>query len=479
MRRLKLEILSREELEKIHQESLRILEEKGLKILEPEGLKLLSDVGAKVDFNSQIARIPAHIVEDSLKKTPSKFKLYNRNGELAMTMEAYNTYYGGGGFATYFDDYEAGKIRYATQEDMKKHFILGDALPNYEFMHGNCYPSDVPRVTSDRYMWALGFTNQTKHLIIDTYGRDSVKDVIDMAAAIRGSFEEVQKRPIFCIDGATLSPLTIDKSQVQHMMEAGKNGLPIAVHAGAIGGGTAPVSLAGTITQCNAEVLGALVVVQQTSPNTPFLAGSWARHLDMKKGNLVLGSAEFALMVAAHAQMGKFYNIPTRGGGLLTDAHIPDTQAGYEKVFTCLTPALAGLNFVSGMGLNGTENTLSLEQLVIDDEIINYTKRILEGITVTDEKLAVDLIMKVGPGGSFLTEPHTLQHFREELWDAKVSQRESAWEQWEKKGKLDTRQRAHEIVKKILETHKPEELDKNVQKEIWDIVKRADEKYLK
>ena len=478
MPRLKLEILTQEEMEKIHQESLRILTENGLKYLDREGLEILADVGAKVDFDSQMARLPADLVEDSLRKTPSSFNLYDRNGELAMVMEGYNTYYGGGGFATYFDDYDAKAIRYCNREDMKNQFILGDALSNYEFMHGNCYPADVPRVTSDRYMWAIGFTNQTKHLIIDTYGRDSIKDVIDMAVAIRGSFEELQQHPIFCIDATTLSPLTIDKNQVQHLIEAARTKLPVACHAGAIGGGTAPVSLAGIITQCNAEVLGAITLVQQTSPNTPFLAGSWARHLDMKKGNLVLGSAEFSLMVAAHAQMGKFYNIPTRGGGLLTDAHIPDAQAGFEKVFTCFTLALAGLNFVSGMGLNGTENTLSLEQLVIDDEIINYTKRMLAGITVNDEKIAADLIMKIGPGGSFLAEPHTLEHFREELWDAKLAHRFSSHEEWENKGGLTIRQKAHQVVKEILSTHKPQPLDQRVEKEIWDIVKRADEKYL-
>lgn len=478
MRKLKLEILSQEEMEKIHQESLRILADKGLRYLDREGLELLADVGAEVDFDNQMAKLPPDLVEDSIKKTPSSFNLYHRNGELAMVMEGYNTYYGGGGFATYFDDYENKTIRYCNQEDMKRHFILGDALSNYEFMHGNCYPADVPRVTSDRYMWALGFTNQTKHLIIDTYGKDSIQDVIDMAVAIRGSFEEVQKRPIFCIDATTLSPLTIDKNQVQHLMAAARYQLPVACHAGAIGGGTAPVTLAGIITQCNAEVLGAITLVQQTSPNTPFLAGSWARHLDMKRGNLTLGSAEFALMVSAHAQLGKYYNIPTRGGGLLTDAHIPDTQAGFEKVFTCFTLALAGLNFVSGMGLNGTENTLSLEQLVIDDEIINYTKRMLAGIDVSDEKIAADLIMKVGPGGSFLAEPHTLQYFKEELWDAKIAHRHSSHEEWESHGGLTLRQRAHEIVKQTLETHQPEPLEPVAVKEIWDIVKRADEKYL-
>ena len=176
--------------------------------------------------------------------------------------------------------------------------------------------------------------------------------------------------------------------------------------------------------------------------------------------------------------MGKFYNIPTRGGGPLTDAHSPDVQAGYEKVFTSLIHALVGLNFISGFGLIGTENTFSLEQLVIDNEIANYTKRIVEGINVTEEKIAADLIMKVGPGGSFLAEPHTLQHFREELWDATLSQRHSSHEDWELKGKKDMRQVAHEKVKKILATHRPEPLDEKIEEEIWSIVERADAKYL-
>ncbi len=162
----------------------------------------------------------------------------------------------------------------------------------------------------------------------------------------------------------------------------------------------------------------------------------------------------------------------------MTDAHSPDAQAGYEKVFTSLIHALVGLNFISGFGLIGTENTFSLEQLIIDNEIANYTKRIIEGINVSDEKIAADLIMNVGPGGSFLSEEHTLQHFREELWDATISQRHSSYEDWELNGKKDMRQVAHEKVNEILATHRPEPLDKKVEAEIWNIVKRADDKYL-
>jgi len=478
MRQLKLDILNRGQMERIHQESLNILSEKGLRYLDREGLEILADAGAEVDFDAMSAKLPPELVEDSLKKTPSSFNLYDRSGERPMVMEGYNNYYGGGGFATFFDDFETDTIRYVNRKDSIKQFIVGDYLSNYDFMHANCYPADVPRETSDRYMWALGFTHQTKHLISDTYGRDSIRDVIDMAVAIRGSFEELQKRPIFCIDATTLSPLTIDKNQVQHLIEAARNHLPVACHSGVIGGATAPITLAGIATQANAEVLGAITLLQQTAPHTPVLAGSWARPMDMKKGNIVAGSAEFALLVAANAQMGKFYNIPTRGGGPLTDAHSPDCQAGYEKVFTSLIHALAGLNFISGMGLIGTENTFSLEQLVIDDEIANYTKRIIEGINFGEGKIASDVIMKVGFGGSFLAEPHTLQHFREELWDAKISQRHSSHEDWEKYGKMNMRQKAHEKVNQILATHEPEPLDATVVKEIWDIVKRADKKYL-
>lgn len=478
MRRIKLEILSREDMEKIHDESLRILSECGCRFLAQEGLEILADLGCEVNFDTQVAKLPPDLVEDSLKKTPSSFNLYNRNGELSMVMEGYNNYFGGGGFPSFFDDYENDTIRYVNVEDCKKQFIVGDYLEHYSFMHANCYPADVPRVTSDRYMFAYGFTHQTKHIISDTYGRDSIKDVIDMAVAIRGSFEEVQKRPIFCIDATTLSPLTIDANQVEHLIEAARNKLPVACHSGVIGGAAAPVTLAATATQANAEVLAAITFVQQISPQTPFLMGSWARPMDMKKGNIVAGSAEFALLVTANAQMGKFYDIPTRGGGPLTDAHSPDLQAGYEKVFTSLIHALVGLNFISGFGLIGTENTFSLEQLVVDNEIAHYTKRIIEGINVSDEKIAADLIMKVGPGGSFLSEEHTLEHFREELWDPTISQRHSSHEDWELKGKKGMRQVAHEKVKKILATHQPKPLEKKVVTEIWDIVKRADQKYL-
>ncbi len=309
MRRVKLEILRREDMEKIHQNSLRILSKCGCRFLAREGLEIMADLGCEVDFETQIAKIPADLVEDSLKKTPGSFNLYNRNGELAMVMEGYNNYFGGGGFPSFFDDYENDTIRYVNKEDSIKHFIVGDYLEHYSFMHANCYPADVPRVTSDRYMFAYGFINQTKHIISDTYGRDSVKDVIEMAVAIRGSFEEVQKHPIFCIDATTLSPLTIDGNQVEHLVEAARNKLPVACHSGVIGGATAPITLAATATQANAEVLAAITLVQQISPQTPFLMGSWARPLDMKKGNIVAGSAEFALLVTANAQMGKFYNI--------------------------------------------------------------------------------------------------------------------------------------------------------------------------
>lgn len=477
MRRLALDILSPEDITTIHQESLRILSEKGIRLLDREGLEILADVGAGVDFDSRMARLPPQLVEDAIRKAPASFTLYNRNGEPAMEMAAGNTYYGGGGFVTYFDDYEANEIRYCSKEDLKKQFILGDALPNHEFMHSNCYPADVPRITSDRHMWAIGFSHQSKHFISDTYGQDSINDLLEMAVAIRGSLEELRQRPIFTIDATTLSPLSIDKNQVQHLIAAARNGLPVACHAGAIGGGTAPVTLAGTITQCNAEVLAANTLVQQTAAGTPFLAGSWARHLDMKKGNLVLGSPEFALMVSAHAQLGRHYDIPTRGGGLLTDAQVPDAQAGMEKTFTCLTLALAGLNFVSGLGLNGTENMLSLEQMVIDEEIVNYTKRILTGVDVTNETIAADLVMAVGPGGSFLANPHTRQHFRRELWDAHLAQRHSSHEEWIKQGGMTLREKAHHKVAEILAAHTPEPLDPKVETELWAIVGRADKRY--
>jgi trimethylamine--corrinoid protein Co-methyltransferase len=206
----------------------------------------------------------------------------------------------------------------------------------------------------------------------------------------------------------------------------------------------------------------------------PVLYGSWGRHMDMRYGTVTMGGPEFSLLKVCTAQMGRFYGVPTRGGGALSDSLLSDAQSGYEKMLTTAVPALAGLNYISGMGLNESENQQSLAQLVIDNEIVGMVQRLMRGVLIDDEHLATDLIMETGPDGNFLDSDHTLRFFREELFDPSISNR-MKYERWQDKGSLTIHKRALERAKGILQEHHPEqELDEKMAREIYGIVECED-----
>ena len=188
--------------------------------------------------------------------------------------------------------------------------------------------------------------------------------------------------------------------------------------------------------------------------------------MDMRFGNVTMGGPEFALLKVCAAQMGRFYKIPTRGGGVLTDSLISDTQCGYEKMITSLIPALGGINYISGMGLNETENMQSLSQLVIDDEIVSMVKRILRGIEVSPDHLATDLIIDIGPGGSFLSSEHTNRYFKSEFFFPDISNR-MVFEKWSALGSKTVKEKAAERVKDLLKNSPEDLLDSKIIKEIY------------
>jgi trimethylamine--corrinoid protein Co-methyltransferase len=172
--------------------------------------------------------------------------------------------------------------------------------------------------------------------------------------------------------------------------------------------------------------------------------------------------------------MGRFYRLPPRGGGVLSDSLLSDTQSGYEKMLTTIVPALGKLNYISGMGLNETENQQSLAQLVVDNEIVLMVKRLLRGIEVDREHLATELIMDMGTDGNFLDTEHTLRFFKEELFDPEISNR-MTYERWQGQGSRSAPMRAAQKARAILKQHHPEvELDQKLTDEIYRIVEEED-----
>jgi trimethylamine---corrinoid protein Co-methyltransferase len=465
------EVLSSEEIRDIDQESKRILEECGVKVLHEECLDALHKIGCRIDRENYRVRMPWRIVEKAVDAAPEQFSLYGRDTAYRIELGR-GVYFGPGGFAVFAEDAETGRRRIAVRQDLIEHLAVSDALPCCEFNHVNVFPSDVPEKTGDLYLWADGLLYQSKPIMSENYSRRSVEALVEMGAVIRGSQRSLIEKPMICLDVCVVSPLTQDRRQVELMMAGARYGLPISIESGPIAGGNGPVTLAGNVAQANAEILSGIVITYAVKPGTRVLYGSWGRHLDMKFSTVTMGGPEYALQKVCIAQMGRYYKLPTRGGGVLTDSLISDAQAGYEKMLTALIPALGGVSYISGMGLNETENCQSLAQLVIDDEIVAMAKRILRGVSVDRENIAADVLMTGGPGACFLEEEHTIRHFRDHYYPSISNRR--VYERWVDGGSKSVQEAAGEKAQEILRNSPPKPFDSVAADKIYGIVKTVE-----
>lgn len=190
----------------------------------------------------------------------------------------------------------------------------------------------------------------------------------------------------------------------------------------------------------------------------------------MRTGCLTIGSPEDALMSLINGQLAKFYNLPCRISGNISDSKCVDTQAGYESMMNLMTAQMAGDNFIlHACGILETYNTVSFEKIITDHEIVGMVKRIGRGIEVNENTLAFSVIKEVGPQGQFLTQDHTFMNFRKEHYMPFISDRQNI-RQWEESGSLSIAQKANAKWKQILEDYEqpdfPAELDNDLKKMI-------------
>ncbi len=239
-----------------------------------------------------------------------------------------------------------------------------------------------------------------------------------------------------------------------------------------IGGATAPVTLAGSLVMTNAEILSGVCTIQLASPGTSTSVGYLMGNLDMKTGLWGQGPEE-GLLCAGAVEVARYYGFRVTVNGFNSASKMSGVQTSYEKAMSTLLPVLAGADIVYGAGSLEGGMAASFEELVIDDEICRAVLKAVQGIEVNDEMLAVDVINKVGSGGHFLAEKHTLKHFEDVLFFPEITDRNS-YDAWKKAGGKSMVKRAREKAEEILKNHWPTPLDKDVQKEISEIIRRAE-----
>jgi trimethylamine---corrinoid protein Co-methyltransferase len=255
-------------------------------------------------------------------------------------------------------------------------------------------------------------------------------------------------------------------------MDCAKYGIPAEILPMPQLGATGPVTLAGSLAQLNAEFLSGLVISQLAKPGAPVIYGGSPTTFDMRHCTARLGAIETVMLGCAYAQMGKFYGLPTHMYLGLSDTKVVDAQAGFESATGIILGALAGINVISGPGMLDLENCLSYEKLVIDDTICGMAERLVRGIDVNDETLALEAIRRVGAGGHFLADKHTIEWFKKELFIPSELVDRQDLKLWKEQGSKDIFKRAKEVAQRIIKDHKPEPLPPDIEKKLNSVTRK-------
>lgn len=458
--------LTDEEVQRIHRASLDVLQRTGVHVEQAEALRLFQEAGASIEDNR--VYLPQSLVEDAIDKAPSTVVLAGRDPEHDLILEDARVHIGTGGAALQVLDLDTGEIRKAVLKDVSDMARIVDALDNIHFFLIPIYPTDLPEDQVEINKYYASLANTTKHVQAGVYTLRGIRDVVAVCEEIAGSPEALRARPLVSfITSWMVSPLKFATDVTALLIETCRQGIPVVLSAAPMAGSTSPVTLAGTLVQLNAEQLSGLTLTQLVKPGTPVIMGPIPATADMRSGKYLGGSVELGISNAAITQLAHLYQVPIYNSAGMTDSKVPDIQAGIEKTQSAIQVALAGTNFIHhAAGMLEDMSTIAYEQFVIDNEMLGMVMRAVRGIDVNDESLAVDVIDRVGPGGHYLADEHTLRHMRtEHYYPSDVFDRQGR-DDWEADGGTDAWLRAKEAARTILAKHEPEPVDPEVDARI-------------
>jgi trimethylamine--corrinoid protein Co-methyltransferase len=463
------EILTKAEIERIHHGSLEVLAETGMTVVHERSLRILADGGCQVDFDTKRVRFPRHIVEWAISKCPDTFQVKARNPELTLDLGGDRIYFASFPGFTWLDP-DTMERREATVDECAKLVRLCDALP---MVHTLCQPvahlGDKPPQVELEWVHATELRNTDKTIMGTAFGGSS-KWLVQMVAATNQ-----QTLGGICIS----SPLAIPADQAQGILDYAMSGNPQLILSGPSKGATGPATMAGTLVLQNAEILGGAVLAQLANPGCGVMYMGYSTPLDMRYGTMASGAVEVGIMAVATAQLARYLGMPSGVFFPMTDAKTPDPQAVFEKHLQTYLCATAGINYIMPLGGLDNEGTHSPVQMVIDNEICRMVGKVLDGIKVDDDHLAIDLIKQVGPPpGNYLKTKHTRTHWQEEYILSDVIVREN-YQAWVAAGSRGIVERAADVARHLLESHVPNPLPSEADRELAQILVAAEKEKLR
>lgn len=410
--RPRIQLLTPELIGRILSEAFELLIRPGVRVGSAPVVELLQSAGAEV--TDDVARIPEPLVRRCLATAPRDFFLHNRQGEKAVHYGGDDVHFVPGSCCVQILDPETLEARPSETRDLVRLVQATEALPQFAAQSTAVVCNDAPSAIGDLYRLVVVLQHSDKPIVTGSFSAAGLQGMIDLLAADSGSRDNLRKKPRAVFDVCPSPPLNWSEFGSHNLLDLARAGVPAEIVSVPLAGGTAPVTLAGSVTQHAAEVLAGIVLHQLAGPGAPVVWGGAPAIFDMRTGGAPMGAVETAMLNMACAEVGKRLGLPTHGYLVATDSKLVDAQAGAESARSAMLGALAGINMISGAGMLESLACHSVEKLVLDAESIASAYRLVRGIEERGGTLALDMFAQTGLSGEFLTLKETRTLFRQE-----------------------------------------------------------------
>lgn len=472
------EVIDEDGLELIHRESLKVLQEIGIEILSPSALKILENEGAAIDWENNRARLDGAMVDECLSRAPGQFRVHARNPAHDLIFGGRYMAFAPCGTPPYCSDLENGR-RAGTLADARNFMKLGQSLNTVHFFQSfQVEPQDVP-VPLRALKGYEAFTTLTDKIWrIFALTKDGIDDAVALhCLAAECEPDDLLERPALANHVTVNSPLRLDGAQAEGLIAVARLNQVNIITAFAMAGAMAPVTVAGTLVQQNAEVLATAVLAQCVRPGAPVIYGAVTSNVDMKSGSPMFGTPEQSRGLIASGQLARQYGLPYRPG-VYNASNALDAQAIYETQNSLWSSVLAHGNAIfHALGWLEGGLTCSFEKMIIDAEMLQQLSEFLLPIDLSKDSLGFSAIAEVGPGGHFFGAAHTLERYEHAFYEPLVSDR-SNYEEWIGRGSPTTNERATQIWKQMLSEYQPPELDPAIADAIGAYTKRREKEIM-
>ena len=464
----RIQYLSDEQLDEMQGATLTILEDVGIKFPSEKALSIFADHGAQVDHDTQVVKIPRDLVFKAMSTVPRYFGVGARDPVCDFDLQDGATYFTTDGCGVETVDLETRERRPSCKADVGRMAHVADYLSSIAFYWPMVSAQDFGR-TAPLHELDASWNNTTKHVQSETLmGEGPARYAIEMATVLAGSREELRRRPVFSLVLCTIAPLVQDKEGIEGALALAEAGVPVAFLAMPTMGTTSPATVAGALVVGDAEIISGTVLLQLASPGAPVSHSIMQGWADPRSGNYIPYPLDTRCRFAP-VEMAHHWGMPSFGGAFGTESEAPGTwRAAADVAHDPLLISLAGVEWVTGIGLNRNHTLLHPEAIILDDEIYHRARYALMQMEVSDETLALDVIQKVGPGGHYLAQKHTRKHMRTAMVPG-------LGHQVDLEGRYrDPLEVARERVRWILENYQPEPMEKAKLAELTRILNAAD-----